>query len=698
MLNADDPGTFFAVKELRKLVETSPKPLVIWLGAGVSKWLGYPLWKEFARDIRRDFQKNVANFDNDEAVRLIEASSFPVFFQQCRDLDRARYFSVLSQAFLPRPITAMYERLVTALAKIAPVRILTTNIDEALEQRFPGAALFQQSDIKGAASLLLSGDSFIVKLHGTRSAIESAVFTAEDYRRLEGNEDYIDTLKQIFSSCTVVFLGYGVGDKYVVDLLSCTDSNERLGNGPHFVVSSEVTATTILHRINYSLKRFADHRSALTVLDVIQQVKARQSELGARVEVVSPRPVEVSRQLGGETAFFISDFMPPGTWNTSTTAQFLNGNGVACECTVGLGLTPEEIPFRESTAPHDLLVGLICFDVVHLPLAALHRVQSLLGDAVRELLSAGVLRFVHSQHEPAIVSQVGDLFGDVGLISLSGGAETPDASIRRQLTPIPGKEIEAERFFEEIKARVISFDDADRIELAALVRGSLMMPDVAYLLGIGEAIVPSQVPPWLIFPYLRMAHLVHTGALCDLLGIQSCKIPFGGQRLLSAAFGIQSADESAAPYASYVLTGRFDTDVGSLLLTNPLIVKRVLHFRESPEGTSFRREVRDQLLTNAANEFTASVNAGLSRNIPIQTLQKARDQLSSLFTEGISNSPVPAVWANSLLADDSTRFWREKSRIRLLNLARERGVSKDGLCICGSGDKLRLCCLPPLKG
>jgi len=194
-----------------------------------------------------------------------------------------------------------------------------------------------------------------------------------------------------------------------------------------------------------------------------------------------------------------------------------------------------------------------------------------------------------------------------------------------------------------------------------------------------------------------MAHLVHTGAVCDRLGIQAAQIPFGGARLTSAAFGVQPAAESADSYASYVLSGRFDTDLGAALVGQPAIFQRILQFRNTAEGEAFRREIRDQLLANAASEFSASVNAGLKRNVPLGVLQKAKDKLSSLLTENIKISPVPAVWTNALQSDIATRLWRARSRITLLNIAKQRGIRGDDPCVCGSGDKLRLCCLLPLR-
>jgi hypothetical protein len=704
MLNAEDQETFLAVRELTKSIRESNKPIVFWIGTGTSKWLNYPLWKELALDLRREFFRYVSGFDNDGALKLISATSFPGFFQQCRSLDRPRYFQFLSNAFLPRPETSLYRRFTDSLEAIAPLHILTTNVDEAIEQRFPAVGIFQRSDISGCIQQLQSGKPFIAKLHGSRGAIESTVFTHDDYEALKADTAYINTLRLIFSLGTVVFLGYSISDQYVIHILSDNARDMSLfGTGPHFVVSSDFRGNTTLRKIGYSLKRFADHRSALTVLDVIRQVETRKAELSARVvpvrtEAPAAKPVS---PLGAKTGYFISDVMPLGTWSSSSTAQLGAKDGRTVEMTVGLGFTNDELPLQFSTAYHDVVVGLICFDFVYFSLAAIGRVHALLGSELFwQVVKGDVVRFVHLKHEPAIVSVDGSIIGDVGLISIAdatGQIEHSGALIRRLITPAPGKESAAETLFSELESKVEVFDEADKMELASLARASVMMPEVARLLGIGEAILPAQVPKWLTFPYLRMAHLVHTGLVCNQLGIQAAQIPFGGARLTSAAFGVQSSSESADSYASYVLSGRFDTDLGAALVGRPAIFQNILHFRNTGEGEAFRREIRDQLLTNAASEFSASVNAGLRKNVPHGVLQNAKDKLSSLLTENIKISTVPAVWTNALHSDNATWLWRAKSRAAFLSLAKQRGVRRDDPCLCGSGDKLRLCCLLPLR-
>ena len=383
MLNAEDQGTFLAVRELTRSIRESKKPIVFWIGAGASKWLDYPLWKELALDLRREFFKYVSGFDNGGALKLIAANSFPRFFQQCRSLDRPRYFQFLSTAFLPRPETPLYRRFTDSLAAIVPLHILTTNVDEAIEQRFPAVGLFQRSDTSGCIQQLQSGKPFIAKVHGSRGAIESTVFTHDDYEALKADTAYINTLKLIFSLGTVVFLGYSISDQYVIDLLSDNARDMSLfGTGPHFVVSSDFKESSPLRRIGYSLKRFADHRSAQTVLDLIRQVETRKAELSARVPVLPEESAKTASPLGAKTADFISDVMPLGTWNSSFTAQLGAKDGRKAEMTLGLGFTNDELPLQFSTAYHDVVVGLICFDFVYFSLAAIGRVHALLGSEV----------------------------------------------------------------------------------------------------------------------------------------------------------------------------------------------------------------------------------------------------------------------------------------------------------------------------
>jgi SIR2-like domain/SEC-C motif len=538
-------------------------------------------------------------------------------------------------------------------------------------------------------------------MHGSVSSVRSTVFATSDYLALTTDTSYLQPLKYIFAGCTVVFLGYSIRDDYVIRLLreNATEMN-LFGPGPHFVITNDDVPVGSLRKIGYSLHLRPDHSAALTVLDYINQSIAPSPVIAASEKEDSEldKLAVAGSVPTGKTAYYISDVVPPEIFQDITA----HGKDQEIEASFGLGFTDEELPFRGSTALHDITVGLICFDYVYLPLAALALVHDLLGSQLFwELIEADVIRFVHN------VAQVGVLFlpkepiGDIGNVTQrarDGVSPRPLSDIiRRTLRPVPGKEKEAEDLFAKLEARTAIYRRADEINLPSLIRSALLMPAVSRLLGIGDAILPTQAPRWLKFPYLRLGHLVQTAALCSEYGIQAAKVSFGGAQLTSAAFGVQPAELYADHLASYVSSGLFNSDLGAMVYRDAQIVKRILRFRESAEGGSFRREIRQVLATESGREFNASVNAGLSQTIPIEVLQRARDRLLVLMTESARVASVSAVWSNVLQSDSITRRWRIRSKQILVGMCTSRGIGKNDPCICGSGEQLHLCCLAPLR-
>ena len=147
------------------------------------------------------------------------------------------------------------------------------------------------------------------------------------------------TLKYLFTSCSVVFLGYGVRDDYVVKLLDQNASEMNLfGPGPHFVVTNdEVILPQFLNRIRYVIKLHPDHRAALSVVDYILQsvpagVIAVETKAVASEASLSGNPGAVPF---GQTGYYISDFIPPGTWETS---QDITATGTGGDINVTVGL------------------------------------------------------------------------------------------------------------------------------------------------------------------------------------------------------------------------------------------------------------------------------------------------------------------------------------------------------------------------
>jgi SIR2-like domain len=466
MLNADDPATYPALRRLARIATTSERPIVLWIGAGASSWLGYPSWEELTRGLRKSFFQEVHGFDNDCAMTHINKKEFQAVFQMCKDLDPPAYHRFIVDSFVPREQTDVYKTFVGLLRKISPLFVLTTNVDEMLEKSLLQTETVQKTDLERCVSLLHNRRSFVAKLHGSVSAVQSTIFTTSDYEALVRNRAYVNFLKCVFTSCTVVFLGYSVRDEYVIKLLlENMQEMELFGPGPHFAVTNNVVSVGSLQRIGYSLKVRPDHSAALSVLYfVIPSLQPKESIRTAATEpqTVEPENLPVAGAVpSGRTAYFISDLMPPGTWQTS---QEITATGAAGEIegAFGLGFTNDEVPLPFSTALHDIIVGLICFDYVYLPFDVLGSAHNLLGSALFwELVQSDVLHFVHSEAKPGVLFDKGAPLGYIGDVTggTTQGPEPPALSvlIRKALAPAQGKETVAEGLFDTLERKTVVY-------------------------------------------------------------------------------------------------------------------------------------------------------------------------------------------------------------------------------------------------
>jgi len=318
------------------------------------------------------------------------------------------------------------------------------------------------------------------------------------------------------------------------------------------------------------------------------------------------------------------------------------------------------------------------------------------------MVRADVFRIIYFEREPVVMFRSADEVsgGDIGEFNLAGeGGEplTVEEQIRRQILAVPGHEAEAEHLFQTLAARVSTFDRS-RFNIPSLTRGALLHPSVRRLLGISDAILPTSFPRWVTFPVIRLAHTVLAGCACENFELPATKIGFGSEILVGAAFAVSAARDWTDSVTSYVLTNRFNTDLGAYVESNPQILGALLAFRDTQEAAALRREILDELAVSEGAEFVASVNGGLSRVIPTEVMEKAHDQLSGLLFRSVSNSAVvPAVWTNIRNSDSIARLWRKRSRRELETYCKARGIRERDLCPCGSGERLRDCCAEALR-
>jgi hypothetical protein len=688
MLDGYDIQTFHSLRQLEEVIQESIKPLLFWIGAGASSWCDYPRWDELADNVHSKFLKTDPTYNKRSALDFINAKQFPEFFQLCKNVNSHKYFSDITDLLKPKPITPVYSRFLETIQSISPLYIVTTNVDEALENNLRRVRTVQRSDFERCIDLIQQKQSFVCKLHGSVSSVESMVFTTHDYNSLIKDKHYLELLRHIFAQTSVVFIGYGLGDKYLIDsLLKVQELKGIFGSGPHFaVVPSTLGIPDFVKPLRYKPIPHKDHRSALQVLDEIYSIKKSSIH-----KVFQPNPIPQINLL--KSAHLISDIYPPGKWSGSSQLNLSDGSF----CIEGDGLTTSELPLTHSTAMHDLIVGLLCFDTVYIPFPALQRVHHLIGSELFwELVKTNTARFIYwTKHEFIHQPNLADNFGS--LISASFPempmSEQLNLVIRNFLVAAPGKEKEAENLFKLLENKIEILKDEDEPEVSSLTRGILLRQSVRNLIGMSGGTSLSSIPPWMTFPVLRLTNVVKIGTACRLLGIASTKLEYGATKLAGPAFAASLGNEWADDMASYTLTGQFGTDIGTFALQNPSVFFAVLKFRESSAGIAFRKEVFDQLSLRHGADFVTSINAGLNEVIPTKVLKSAREKLAGLLmAEEAISGLTPAIWNNYNYSNKALQLWKYRSLQTLREYCRENNITQYDYCPCNSGEKLKFCC------
>jgi hypothetical protein len=692
MLDWSDKQTYYSIRELWDEVKQDKKALLFWIGAGPSAWCGYPLWDELANRFHSEFLKYESQYVKNTALTLIESRKYPDLFQMCKETNEQRYNVLLEKSFQQRTMTPVYQRFLDSLNAINPLYIVTTNIDDCLERNLKNTVTVQGSDIERCINLQQNKQSYICKMHGSISSLRSVILTSNDYATLITNEHYLSLIRHIFSENMVVFFGYGLNDQYILDLLANNMAEKELfGDGPHFAIlpHSKANLPKSVRTINYISEPQKDHRSAIQIIEDIRIAK----------HSTDSSPISSIEHHEIVSAHLIAGIYPPGTWESSVTLGLKGEDGTTRNAFIGNGFTNFEMPSAESTAMHDLIVGLICFDVVYAPLSSVAKVHNLFGsDFFWELVKQECLQFINWKSQIGIVYPPDSATcGDLGN-KPDHSDKTIQELIRTFLIPVPGKEQLAYELFALLESKTTVIDKNREPNIVNMTRGLLLRQSLRNTLGISGGTPITSIPSWVKFPVIRLANIVRIGATCQLLGIASTKLEFGSEGLVAQAFGCVAETYLSDEMASYVIAGRFGTDLGKAILGQTEIFSALLKFRKSSEGCVFRKSILEQLSMNSGADFSLSINAGLKNVIPTKILQAAHDKFSALLlSQNLSGNLTPAIWSDPEYTKKALSLWRQRGLNELREYCRVNHIGQYDQCPCGSGEKLKFCCEESLK-
>lgn len=203
-------------KELQRILNASQNnALTFFVGAGVSALSGAPTWKALIHAISDKLGRTRKDeYSSDENLQI------PQMFYYSLGENKEEYYrfvkeQLYSASLLPNTIHR-------EMLNLNPVSFITTNYDTLLEdaavqycQSFK--VVSQDEDVP-----TIFGDRFILKLHGDFKH-NNFVLKEEDYLNYSENFKLIETLvKSIFSTNTVVFIGYSLNDYNIKLILNWT--------------------------------------------------------------------------------------------------------------------------------------------------------------------------------------------------------------------------------------------------------------------------------------------------------------------------------------------------------------------------------------------------------------------------------------------------------------------------------------------
>jgi hypothetical protein len=607
----------------------------------------------------------------------------------CKAHDSQLYLrTILDELRTPAETPRVYTRFVTEVCAVRPALIVTTNVDQCLEQHSDLPSVLYE-DIDQVMSDTYPGGC-ILKLHGCTSATNSLVFMEEDYRRLIEQPGFIVSLEQLFSSRTAIFIGYGMRDEYVLKCLEQAHSNlPLLGAGPHFCLLQAEASCEIkgnVRLLRYDLRPHPDHRSCIQIIEEIRRSREASSSKPA---VGAP-----SRR----SAHILSDVFLPGKSQTSQTVQLTAPDGKGPRIEVGCGFVNSELAHFGTTAMHDTIVGLLCFDHLIAPTTILGKLHTLLGsDTFQRLVNEETLSFAHLERTPGVFFPDADAVTGGSLTNFfssrqPGKPATVEKFVLQQIRAGRGKELQGREFISSLVEMTSILSDNDD-ETSKLVRSLMLLPSVRSDLGFGGVVSLDSIPTWLVYPILRLASVARIGIACRDLGLASAKFELGNEWLagpvFTAAFGRETVDSIAA----YAVTGGFYGDLGVLVHDNPGVLNAILSFRESREGSELRKAVMAKLALSEGGEVAAAINGRLAEMLPLSTLERAKAKFSELYLPGTIRD-LPAIFLDGDRDRKPFPAWRQRSGQILTQVCSKLHIRRNSACPCGSGEKFKFCCGP----
>ena len=201
-------------KELEILAEElRDGKLIVFVGAGVSMNSKLPSWNELIRDYAEKLgmikEDEYRSFNAEETLDIPE-----IYYDK---FGKIKYYEILEKRFSDRKY--LPNSIHKSLKKMDLNYIITTNYDKLIEEEFKNKNIY---DIitKDNELPYSKTNKAIIKMHGDLKN-RNVVLKKSDYDNYEKSFPLISTfIKGLFTSNTILFIGYSLNDVNVKDIMS----------------------------------------------------------------------------------------------------------------------------------------------------------------------------------------------------------------------------------------------------------------------------------------------------------------------------------------------------------------------------------------------------------------------------------------------------------------------------------------------
>lgn len=191
---------------MKRIMEASQNnALTFFVGAGVSAISGAPTWKNLINAISDQLGlQTKGEYSSDEYLQI------PQMYYYSLDDNKEEYYKLIESKLNSSDLKPNY--IHREMLNMNPISFITTNYDTLLEDAVAQYCQSFKVISEDREVPTIFGERFILKIHGDFMH-KNFVLKEEDYLNYSENFKLIETLaKSIFSTNTVVFIGYSLND------------------------------------------------------------------------------------------------------------------------------------------------------------------------------------------------------------------------------------------------------------------------------------------------------------------------------------------------------------------------------------------------------------------------------------------------------------------------------------------------------